>query len=127
MKRLKKIECASQSKGIFWYTDDGLLAFPYDPNEHTSGLSKNGLTYTHKKLWPYIAGKYKKHPYNYFPRGRVEIDNKGRSVIYMNPNVPESVLPDIRVEFGIRDEEIVKYDNSNHYRCYLDDGWSPDR
>lgn len=127
MKRLKNIECASQSKGIFWYTDDGLLAFPYDPNEHVSGLSKNGLTYTHKKLWPDIAGKYKKHPYNYFPRGRVEIDNKGRSVIYMNPNIPESAISDIRREFGIRDDEIIKYDNSNHYKCYLDDSWLPDR
>lgn len=44
----------------------------------------------------------------------------------MNPNISESAIADIRKEFGIRDE-VIKYDNSNHYKCYLDDGWSPDR
>lgn len=116
------------SVGIFWYiTDtDELLTFPYDPDNHVSAISKNGLSYTHKKLWPEIAGKFKKYPYNYFPRGRVEIDNKGRSVVYMNPNVPDSALSSIKQEFGVRGDIIVKYDNSQHYKCHLDDGWKPD-
>lgn len=125
MKRV--INSAQQSKGVFWYTDDGLLAFPYDPEMYTSGLSKNGLSYTHKKLWPGINQNYKNKPFNYFPRGRVDIDNKNRSVIYMNPNVPESAIADIRKEFGIRNEPVIKYDCSNHYKCYLDDGWVPEK
>lgn len=41
-----------QSKGVFWYVPDEneLLSFPYNPDEYTSALSKNGLSYTHKKL-----------------------------------------------------------------------------
>ena len=78
-------------------------------------------------MWPEISGKLRKHPYNYFPRGRVEIDNKGRSVIYMNLNIPESVISDIKSEFDVREDAIVKYDNSAHYRSYLDDGWEDDK
>lgn len=119
-----------QSVGLFWYiTDtDEILSFPYDPDQHISALSKNGLTYTHKKLWPEISGKYRNKPYNYYPRGRVEIDNKGRSVVYMNPNIPESAIDTLRKDFGVSNDRIViKYDNSNHYKCYLDDEWEPDR
>lgn len=133
MKRLiipSNIEAMSriQSKGPFWYITDTaeILAFPYNEdnyNRYDSARSKNGLTFTHKKLWPEISGSYKKYPYNYFPRGRVEIDNKGRSVIYMNPNIPNSAINEIKREFGIRNEPIIKYDNSSHYKCYLDDGW----
>lgn len=118
-----------QSTGPFWYIpeDDKLIAFPFDPDQFKDSRSNNGLTYTHEKLWPKIAGAYKKHPYNYYPRGRVEIDNQGRSVIYMNPNIPDSAIPEIKTEFGIRCEAIVKTDGSSHYLCYLDDGWKADR
>lgn len=119
----------TQSTGPFWYILDEakLIAFPYDPNELQSALSSNGLTYTHKRLWPEIAGQYKSKPYNYYPRGRVEMDNQGRSVIYINPNIPDSAIPEIKTEFGIRGEAIVKTDGSSHYLCYLDDGWKADR
>lgn len=119
-----------QSKGPFWYNDETgeILSFPYDPDQLESAKSKNGLTYTHKKLWKEIAGQYSKYPYNYFPRGRVEIDNKGRSIIYMNPNVPDSVVSEIRSQFGIPSGDVrIIYDNSSHYKCHLDDGYIPDR
>lgn len=129
MKILKRTGVTSsvQSKGLFWVVDDELLAFPYDPDDFEFAKSKNGLTYTHRKLWPKIAQKHSNKPYNYYPRGRVDIDNKGRSVIYVNLNVSEDDLKEIRRQFGIREEPIVKYDNSSHYRCHLDDGWKPDR
>lgn len=104
-----------------------MLAFPYDPNEFEFAKSRNGLTYTHKKLWTEIAQKYRNKPYNYYPRGRVDVDNKGRSVIYVNPNITDEDLREIRRQFGIIKEPIVKYDNSNHYKCHLDEGWRPDR
>ena len=137
MKRLVRssnVEAMSriQSKGPFWYISDTneILAFPYDESNYDTyryALSRNGLTFTHRRLWPEISGKYKRYPYNYFPRGRVEIDNKGRSVIYMNPNIPNSAINEIKIEFGIRNDPIIKYDNSSHYRCYLDDNWEADR
>ena len=45
----------------------------------------------------------------------------------MNPNIPDSAIYNIKSEFGIRNQtSIIKYDNSFHYRCYLDDGWKAD-
>lgn len=62
-------------------------------------------------------------PYNYYPRGRVDADNRGQSVIYMSPRVPLSLLPEIQAAFVITSPPLLRYDNSRHYRCHLDDGW----
>lgn len=122
MKRLirsSNVEAMSkiQSKGPFWHISDTneILAFPYDESNYDTyryALSRNGLTFTHKRLWTKISGKYRRYPYNYFPRGRAEIDNKRRSFIHMNPDVPNSAICDIKREFVIRNEPIIKYDNS---------------
>lgn len=114
------------SRGVFWLVDDELLAFPYS-DDYKSGYANSGLTYNHKKLWPDIRPKGCNKPYNYYPRGRVDIDNKGRAIIYLNPNIDNSFISNIKTEFGIVGSPIIKYDNSNHYRCYLDDGWEPDK
>ena len=45
----------------------------------------------------------------------------------MNPNIQNSAINDIKREFGIRNDSVIKYDNSSHYKCYLDDGWKADR
>lgn len=37
------------------------------------------------------------------------------------------MIPQIKVEFGIREEPKVVYDYSDHYKCYLDDDWKPDK
>lgn len=44
----------------------------------------------------------------------------------MNSNVSESLLSEIKTEFGIITDPRIIYDNSNHYKCYLDEGWKPD-
>ena len=113
------------SRGVFWVVDDKLLAYPF-VEDFSVGVAKSGNTYNHKKLWPYIRPAGNNHPYNYYPRGRVDIDNKNRVVIYLNPNVPENMLSDIRKEFGIIEVPIIRYDHSEHYKCHLDDGWKPD-
>ena len=125
-----KMYAASMSKqmsrGVFWVVDGELLAFPfYDGAE--SGVAKSGNTYNHKMLWNDIKPNGCKYPYNYYPRGRVDISNKGIPIIYMNPNVPDSLLPDIRSEFGIVQEPVIRLDYSQHYKCHLDDGWKPDK
>lgn len=114
------------SRGVFWIVNDELLAFPFS-DEITDGIAKSGKTYNHKKLWQYVKPKGCNKPYNYYPRGRVEITNKGKPIIYMNPNVDDSYLSEIRTEFGLWEEPKVQYDNSSHYKCYLDDGWKADR
>ena len=113
------------SRGIFWDVNGELLAFPF-VEDNLTGIAKSGNTYNHKKLWPFVKPKGCNKPYNYYPRGRVEINNKGKVIIYMNSNVSESLLSEIKTEFGIITDPRIIYDNSNHYKCYLDEGWKPD-
>ncbi|MCL2663132.1 MAG: hypothetical protein FWE83_07360 [Oscillospiraceae bacterium] len=115
----------SPARGVFWIIDGKVHAFPFT-GEITEGISKSGNTYNHKKLWDNVRPKKCKHPYNYYPRGRVEITSKGVSVIYMNPGIDESFIPDIMKEFNPEKQPIIKLDHSNHYKCYLDDGWQSD-
>ncbi len=70
--------------------------------------------------------KSAKHLMKYLLRGRVDITNSGKPRIYMNPAVDESLIPEIKVEFGIREDPEVIYDCSEHYKCYQDEGWKPD-
>lgn len=110
------------SRGIFWIVDDELLAFPYIDTA-AEGISKSGNTFNHKKLWESIRPKRNNKPYNYYPRGRVDISNKGKPIIYMNPNIDDSYIPHIRVQFGLLMEPEIRYDHSEHYKCYMDEGW----
>ena len=126
------------SKGIFWIVDstdinnnkDYCFTIPCNsegvPNS-TDGLnSKNGETYNHQKYWALLNKRYTHNkPFNYYPRGRVEI-NRGKATIYLNPNIAnDKVLNFITQQFqltyhnGI--EKIVLFpDHSSHYKCYLD-------
>lgn len=125
MKTYIKSMAKEPSRGVFWVIDGELLAFPfYDGAE--IGIAKSGNTYNHKKLWNDVKPRGCKKPYNYYPRGRVEITNRGKVIIYMNPNIDDSMISDIRSEFGITGNPTISYDYSRHYRCYLDDGWKPD-
>lgn len=112
------------SRGVFWVIDGELLSFPFVENSEY-GVAKSGTTYNHKKLWDHIKPKKCNKPFDYYPRGRVEFNGQGKPIIYMNPNVDESIVPEIKAEFGLRDDPIIHYDNSIHYRCHLDDGYSP--
>ena len=102
--------------------DVALLAYPFIEGVYAGGAARSGVTYNHKKLWEQLHGSLGK-PYNYYPRGRVDADNRGQSVIYMSPHVPLSLLPEIQAVFAITTEPLLRYDNSRHYRCHLDDGW----
>ena len=114
------------SRGVFWEVDDQLLAYPFY-NDAVDGIAKSGNTFNHKKLWQFINPTRSSVPYNYYPRGRVEITRNGKAVIYMNPNISSDMISVIRKEFGIREEPKIVYDYSDHYKCYLDDGWKPDK
>lgn len=122
-----KIESMSKemSRGVFWIIDGELLAFPFY-EDSAVGIAKSGNTYNHKKLWSDIKPRGCNKPYNYYPRGRVDISNKGKAIIYMNPNISEDWISSIRSEFGITETPVIRYDNSQHYKCYLDEGWKPD-
>lgn len=114
-------------KGVFWVINGLLLAFPFTENSFDSGLAKSGDTYVHKTLWSAIRPKGCSKPYNYYPRGRIELNSRGKAILYMNPNVDESLIPEIMIQFGLSECPRVICDNSNHYKCYLDNGWKADR
>lgn len=108
------------SRGVFWIIDDELYSFPFiDDN---IGVAKSGVTYNHKKLWSHVKPQRCNKTWNYYPRGRVDFTNKGRPVIYMNPNVDVKFINEINVDFGLREDPKVVIDNSDHYKCYLDVG-----
>ncbi len=71
-------------RGVFWVVDGALLAYPFIDGVYGGGVARSGVTYNHKKLWEQLHGSRGK-PYNYYPRGRVDADNKGQPVIYMSP------------------------------------------
>ena len=121
-----KIAAASKelSRGVFWILDDTILAFPF--RNDGIGVAKSGNTYNHKKLWYDVKPRGCSKPYNYYPRGRVDISNKGKAIIYMNPEISDDWISSICQEFGIRETPVIRYDSSQHYKCYLDDGWIPD-
>ena len=106
-------------KGVFWIVDDELLAIPYS-KEATKGLSKSGGNYNHRELWEIIKPARCNKPFDYYPRGRVEVSNKGKPIIYMNPNIDESYLPEIMEAFELDEAPRIHYDGSDHYKCYID-------
>lgn len=124
MYRYIKSMAKEPSRGVFWVIDGELLAFPF-MDDFTNGVAKSGNTYNHKLLWNDVKPAGCNKPFNYYPRGRVDISNRGKPIVYMNPNIEESLLSDIMVEFGLREKPTVRYDYSDHYKCYLDDGWKP--
>ena len=126
MKTLKITAAKEESRGVFWVIDGDLLAFPFVPGS-TSGVSKSGLTYNYKNLWPDIKPRGNNKNFDYYPRGRVEFNGQGKPIVYMNPNIDESLIPDIKVEFGLRSDTEIRYDNRQHYKCYLDEGYKPQK
>ena len=129
------------SKGIFWFIcfveEDGTLFFsgemislpvPCDlegnPAADISFNSKKGDSNTRKNSWKDLVAKRKdlrRFPWNYFPRGRVEI-SRGRAFVFMNPLIQncEDYILRIRQEFHICELDVmIKMDNSAHYQCTI--------
>ena len=113
-------------RGVFWIIDDKLLAYPFA--DDLTGLAKSGLTYNHKKLWEAIKPANASKTYNYYPRGRVDFLRNDKPVVWLNPNIDAAVwISQIKVAFGLREDPKIKYDFSDHYKCYLDEGWKADQ
>jgi hypothetical protein len=112
--------------GVFWVIEGKLHSFPFR-GEYPDGIAKSGNTYNHKKLWQYVKPKQcNNKSYNYYPRGRVDISNKGEIIIYLNPVIDDSFILQIKSDFGLTGDIKLRYDCSEHYKCYLDDDWKAD-
>lgn len=113
-------------RGVFWIVDGELLSYQFYEGSNI-GVAKSGLTYNHELLWNEIKPCGINVPYNYYPRGRVDFSNKGVPIIYMNPNIDESYIPKICYEFRLHSQPIIRYDYSEHYKCYMDEGWKSNK
>ncbi len=128
-------------KGVFWVKDvekpDKYFCFKIDCDTDGNPLgsefalnAKSGTTYNHRSLWSLLSTQLTNNkPYNYYPRGRVEIKG-GVARIFLNGNLfTENIVNFIIDEYklnkcnGIRDIKVI-VDNSKHYLCHLDSGWS---
>lgn len=135
-KRLSILHARGASvleKGLFWVIDDNderfmlIYAAACDENgERFCALpvynSKNGNSFSHERSWRETAkeqpNKINSKPWNYFPRGRVEIKN-GEAKVYFNPSLIEwkdfeiSVMRHFELE-SIQTEFLPDF--SNHYK-----------
>ncbi len=90
--------------------------------------SKSGNNFNHKKEWEKVSRTFpgcKNKPFDYLPRGRVDISS-GNIRVFANPLIIEndSLKRLIVDEFNLNlFEDRIKWiaDNSNHYRYLLDD------
>lgn len=137
MKVKKLNEDTQLYQGIFWIVyEDNLdnnkpycITIPSDSygNVDSEGLTaKSGSTHNHKKVWSMMSSKLTHNkPFDYYPRGRVQIAN-GKAIIYLNPNIYyDEVIEFITKEFNLTrnngiSKVIPKADGSEHYKCYLD-------
>ena len=103
-------------RGVFWIIDDKVFAVPFVEGSYIGGMSSSGDNYNHKLLWPLVRPKGCNAAYNFYPRGRVEIDNKGRPVIYLSCDIESSFVSEVISAFGIYGEYRVVYDGSRHYK-----------
>ena len=83
--------------------------------------SKYGDNYNHKQTWEtYVpAGLRRGKPYNYYPRGRVEIKEKSKAKIFLNPDIAtDEIITYIIEKFKLQDRAVkVVADGSRHYHC----------
>ena len=63
-------------------------------------------------------------PYNYYPRGRVEIKEKGKAKIFLNPDIAtDEIVAYIVEKFRLQYREVkVIADGSKHYHYAAEEG-----
>ena len=64
-------------KAPFWVAGEEFLLYPVEVSTQP--------TPSHKDVWKLVYGEHKRSPWNYFPRGRVEIRND-KAIIFANPD-----------------------------------------
>ena len=119
-------------KGIFWCANFDTecpelitVSAACDKNGDSKELvrfsSKSGNNFNHRPEWERLdrsitAGR----PFNYYPRGRVEIKN-GKATVFLNPAInKEFIVYRIMDAFELMTGELncinIKSDGSSHYR-----------
>ena len=119
-------------KGIFWFDPKrGQLIVRKVVCDHNGTAleaveysSKSGNNFNHKVEWAKLPREVTEgHPYNYYPRGRVEI-KKNKATIYFHPVLNEPYATQlIANQFGLNSGTILVRevpDGSDHYKYLID-------
>ena len=77
---------------------------------------------SHKDAWKQIAQREEKrlrrYEYNYYPRGRVVVQN-GKATVFLNQHiVKDEVIAAINKTFGLIEPKIHA-EGGEHYKCYI--------
>ena len=128
------------AQGVFWivdlegvwnnekycfpiYCDSGGTIIENTPYELNA---KSGMTYNHELLWAQLPKEDTLgEPFDYYPRGRVQIANK-KATVYLNPNInTEEIQQFIVAVFNLHESNGLNKvtfisDGTNHYKCHLD-------
>ena len=125
---MRLLKSAMLYKGIFWFINGKKLICHKaacdntgNPTEPAEFSSKSGENFNHTAEWEKLpksvtGGK----PFNYCPRGRVEIKNGKASIIYLNPVLNEhAIIEKTFYEFGLSavSQVSVKADGSKPYEA----------
>ena len=120
----------SLCKGLFWLikndVGEDVLLCVVEPLRIDGNVEQSeDKKMNHERTWSILdKGITRGTPYNYFPRGRVEIKRE-KAVVYLNPILnDERVLNQLIDVFGLKEENAIskitiKNDNSWHYRYLL--------
>ena len=126
-------EYMEMKKGLFWVIGDDYdrailtYAIECDKNGQRIGEvpvynSKKGDSFSHRQSWAEAAiaqpNRIKNKPWDYFPRGRVEIKD-GKATIYFNPILSEwnGFEASVAIEFELADFPLIMIpDYSTHYK-----------
>ena len=111
-------------RGVFWVIDDAdgddRLIFKMFEEGDNVGLSKSGHNYNHRLLWEHVRPRGCNKSFDYYPRGRVEMNNKGIPIVYMNMSISKEDFERIKERFCLGDDYKIHYDGSEHYKCHND-------
>ena len=124
--------------GIFWVLAESekdirlenliCIRQKYDDvfSEYADYIAKNSTAFNHERDWEMFSKEFtRKKPYNYYPRGRVEVE-KGKATVWMNGNIL-SLAEDVIDVFGLNAlaAVTVREDGTHHYKCHFDKGFIP--
>ena len=116
-------------KGIFWCRGYNtgtpeLITVSVQCNEYgipyddVCFSSKSGENFNHMTEWNRLDRHItERHPYNYYPRGRVEISNR-RATVFLNPDINnKEIITLVKSQFELYDLKnvTVKSDGTTHY------------
>lgn len=124
-------------RGVFWVTDTALIENSIiavrfactsdgqltdaDSDTQAEHLQKE---INHKKIWAQLPHKVTLgKPFDYYPRGRVEVRKGGKVLIFCSPYICNDKLKEaISNLFGLTEQNgikgvTLKADGSAHYRC----------